>query len=116
LIPLLKFGRELQLISISPNGKHGNIGCRHQFHISQRPYILSPDNLSPELKTCAIEYLTKCKKLDLDPEQTNLINGLLKQIEQSDSDIMLWNKSQQFNQALDIIRNEDHTILFKESI
>ena len=115
LIPLLKFGRELQLISISPNGQHGNIGCRHQFHISQRPYILSPDNLSPELKTCAIEYLTKCKKLDLDPEQTNMINGLLKQIEQSDSDIILWNKNQQFNQALDIIRNEDHTTLFNES-
>jgi sulfatase maturation enzyme AslB (radical SAM superfamily) len=116
LMPLLKFGRELQINSITPMGRHGDIGCRHQFAVSQRPYRLSADNLSPELRIRAIEYLTECTNLDLDSEQSNMLHGLLKQIKQSKFDPALWSQSQEFNQVLDLIRNENHCVLFEEDL
>jgi hypothetical protein len=112
--PLLQLCRELQIKSISPNGRHGNIGCRHQFHISQRPYMLSADNLTPELKIQAVDYLIKCSEFDLDTEQKNMLQGLLNMIKQSEFDPSLWARGQQYNQILDRVRNQDHTVLFKE--
>ena len=114
--PLLQLCRELQIKSISPSGRHGDIGCRHQFHISQRPYMLSADNLTPELKIRAVDYLIKCLEFDLDSEQKNMLQGLLELLKRSKFDPALWARSQEYNQILDRVRNQDHTALFKEYI
>jgi pyruvate-formate lyase-activating enzyme len=69
LLPLLTFVREIQGESKAPRGLHGDQGCRHQFHVSQRPDHLSADNLSPDLQSNAIDHLTQCLTLDLNSEQ-----------------------------------------------
>jgi len=114
--PLLQLCRELQIKSILPSGRHGDIGCRHQFHILQRPYMLSADNLTPELKIRAVDYLIKCLEFDLDSEQKNMLQGLLELLKRSKFDPALWARSQEYNQILDRVRNQDHTALFKEYI
>ena len=113
---LLIFVRELQLSSISPNGQHGDIGCRHQFFVCRSPYMLAVNNLTPDLKSSAMNILSQCLALDLDSEQSNTLTGILKQLTTSDFNKEQWAISEEFNQTLDRIRNEDHTVLFKEII
>jgi len=114
LSPLLQLCRRLQAKSMSPSGRHGDLGCRHQFHISNRPYLLAADNWPGELQECAVNYLNDCLTLDLDSEQKNMLQGLLESVKQSKFDPALWARSQQYNQILDRVRNQDHTMLFKE--
>jgi hypothetical protein len=76
--------------------------------------MLSADNLTPELKIQAVDYLIKCSEFDLDTEQKNMLQGLLNMIKQSEFDPSLWARGQQYNQILDRVRNQDHTVLFKE--
>jgi sulfatase maturation enzyme AslB (radical SAM superfamily) len=111
--PLLKFVKGMQKISISPSGRHGDIGCRHQLHVCQRPYYLAADNLPNEQRNTVLAHLTQCLNFDLDSEQTNTLQSLITQIESAVFDPILWNKNQNFNFAIDQIRNEDHTLLFR---
>jgi len=113
--PLLEFGRRMQRLSVTPVGRHGDLGCRHQFHVCQRPYHLAVDNLAEELLPLAVDYLTSCLTLDLDDEQRNMLTGLIAQIKFAKYDSKLWEKSQSYNQILDQIRNEDHQTLHKYS-
>ena len=115
LKPLLEFGRRMQQLSITPVGRHGDLGCRHQFFVCQRPYWLAADNLSEELLRQAVPYLESCTTLDLDHEQRNMLDGLVGQIKSAKFDPELWNKSQSYNQTLDQIRNEDHLTLYEHS-
>lgn len=108
--PLLKFVRELQ------QNSNGRNGCDHRFFVSQRPYRLSADNLDPALKLQALQYLQNCNQLDLDSSQQNMLQGLIKQIEISEFDPALWEKSCNYNSTLDMLRNENHESLFKASI
>ena len=114
--PLLTFGREMQKLSASPNGRHGDLGCRHQFFICTRPYYLAADNLSEDLLEKAVVYLESCKKLDIDEEQSHMLNGLITQLSNSTCDPALWEKSQNYNQVLDNIRQQDHTSLYQVQI
>jgi organic radical activating enzyme len=113
LKPLLEFGRRMQQLSIIPIGRHGDLGCRHQFFVCQRPYLLAADNLSEELLIRAVTYLESCTTLDLDHEQRNMLDGLTTQIKSAKFDLQLWNKSQFYNQTLNQIRNEDHLTLYE---
>ena len=115
LKPLLEFGRRVQQLSITPVGRHGDLGCRHQFFVCQRPYWLAADNLSEELLIRAVTYLESCTTLDLDHEQRNMLDGLTTQIKSAKFDLQLWNKSQSYNQILNQIRNEDHLTLYEHS-
>ncbi len=114
--PLLKFIRKMQQISISPTGRHGDTGCRHQFYVCQRPYYLAADNLPAEQKIKVLLYLKQCLTLDLDTEQIGMLQGLIKQIELSDFDSDLWNTNQKFNSILDQLRQQDHTALFHSGL
>jgi organic radical activating enzyme len=116
LQPLLTFGRRMQLLSIGPQGRHGDQGCRHQFTVCQRPYYLCADNWPDELKFRALTYLQECLNLDLDKEQRNMISGLLSQITNATFDQDLWDRTQSYNQVLNSIRNENHTDLYQEQI
>jgi hypothetical protein len=111
--PLLEFGRRMQRLSVTPVGRHGDLGCRHQFFVCQRPYHLSVDNLSEELLPIAVDYLKSCLTLDLDNEQRNMLTGLIAQIKSAKFDSKLWGKSQLYNQTLDQIRQENHLTLYK---
>jgi len=111
--PLLEFGRRMQKLSATPLGKHGDLGCRHQFFVCSRPYYLSADNLSEDLLLQAIDYLKNCKKLDLDDEQSQMLNGLITQLSNATYDPIMWEKTQRYNTILDDIRNENHTSLYK---
>jgi len=111
--PLLEFGRRMQKLSVTPIGKHGDLGCRHQFFVCTRPYYLSADNLSEDLLVQAVVYLKNCKKLDLDDEQSQMLNGLITQISNATYDSKLWEKSQRYNHILDRSRNQDHNDLFE---
>jgi organic radical activating enzyme len=114
--PLLKFGHRMQQLSITPGGRHGDLGCRHQFFVCQRPYWLAADNLSEELRPRAINYLKSCQDLSLDDEQKNMLDGLIKQIESAQFDAKLWQHSQSYNGILNQVRNENHLNLFEEQI
>ena len=110
---LLEFGRRMQQLSVTPIGRHGDLGCRHQFFVCQRPYWLAADNLSEELQPQAVEYLRSCLELDLDIEQRTMLEGLINQIKNSKFNPNLWNRSQTYNQTLDQIRHENSSSLFK---
>lgn len=114
--PLLKFGRRMQKLSASPTGRHGDLGCRHQFFVTQRPYYLAASNLPEDVRLRSLPYLNSCQDLDLDNEQRNMLTGLIEQIESCQFDENLWNRSEQYNSILDRIRNENHKILFEEQI
>jgi hypothetical protein len=73
----------MQQLSVTPIGRHGDLGCRHQFFVCQRPYWLAADNLSEELQPQAVEYLGSCLELDLDIEQRTMLEGLINQIKNS---------------------------------
>lgn len=111
LMPLLKFTHELQLSSISPNGRHGDIGCRHQFFVCNGPNRLSAINWPNTLVGDVVAYLNQCLTLDLDSEQRTMLLGLLRQIQNNKFDPYFWNQSTELNSILDKIRNEDHTAL-----
>jgi len=113
LAPLLTFVREIQDESKAPRGLHGDQGCRHQFTVCQRPDHLSADNLSPDLQSKAIDYLTQCLTLDLDAEQTRTMQGVLTQVQQSEFDPVLWQSSVEFNTELDRIRRQNYLSLYQ---
>lgn len=112
LYKVLKLGRELQQESIFPKGKHGDTGCRHQFHVATKPYILAVDNITPELANQAVPYLENCLKLDLDQEQRDTLSGVLASIQGFNFDPELWNRSCEYNNELDLIRNQNHNDLY----
>jgi organic radical activating enzyme len=114
LRPLLEFGRELQRLGVAPLGRQGDLGCRHQFYVCQRPYHLAADNLTPELLSQAVVYLQDCEQLDLDTEQRNMLTGLIHQIKSAQFDPKLWQTNVDYNQALDSIRNENHMTLYNK--
>jgi len=116
LKPLLEFGRRMQRLSITPVGRHGDLGCRHQFFVCQRPYQLTADNWPEEQQVQLLAYLESCLDLDLDAEQKNMVAGLSAQIKSAVFDPTLWNQTQEYNQMLNQIRNEDHLTLYKEQL
>lgn len=112
LLPLLKFVREIQHDSRSPRGLHGDQGARHQFHVCQRPYYLAADNWPDKLKESVLNHLQQCQNLNLDSEQAAMVQGLSNAIAQSCFDPDLWQLSQQYNQELDTIRNQNYNMLY----
>ena len=116
LKPLLEFGRRMQKLSITPVGRHGDLGCRHQFFVCQRPYHLAADNLSEELQPLAVDYLESCVSLDLDAEQRNMLTRLIAQIKSAKFNPTLWERNQDYNQQIDQIRNENHLTLYKAQL
>jgi sulfatase maturation enzyme AslB (radical SAM superfamily) len=114
LKPLLEFGRRMQYLSQRPTGRHGDLGCRHQFFVTQRPYYLCADNWPDSIQSRAMTYLKKCLNLDLDQEQHSMLTGLIGQIESSVFDSELWEQTQIYNFELDSIRNENHQQLYQE--
>ena len=75
---------------------------------------MSADNLTEELQIQAITYLKSCLALELDDEQKNTVTGLIAQIQSAEFDPELWARSQNYNQLLNQIRNENHLTLFTE--
>jgi hypothetical protein len=116
LKPLLEFGRRMQQLSITPVGRHGDLGCRHQFFVCQRPYRLAADNWPDDQRDQVLTYLDSCLELDLNDEQRNMVTGLSKQIQSAVFDPSLWHRSQIYNQTLDKIRQEDHSILHRAQL
>jgi organic radical activating enzyme len=113
LRPLLKFGREMQMLSRSPSGLHGDLGCRHQFYVCHGEDYLNADNWPDHLKQKALDYLLSCLDLDLDFEQNNMIKGLMDQIASRKFDAQLWQSTQKFNASLDAVRNENSEFLYE---
>ena len=112
LASLLKFVKQLQRESIYPRGRHGDQGLRHQFIVTQFPSHLSVNCLPPDLKTQAIDHLNRCLGIDLDAEQKQTIQGLIKHLEQVAFNSYQWQRSQEFNQELDSIRGENYMELY----
>jgi hypothetical protein len=112
--PLLEFAVRMQEIGRTLNPRQGWYGIRHQFHVCQRPYRLSADNLTEEMLGRAAVYLKSCLDLSLDDEQKTTVVGLIKQIESAEFDPKIWEESLHYNQILNEIRNEDHLTLFQE--
>jgi sulfatase maturation enzyme AslB (radical SAM superfamily) len=104
LKPLLEFVLEIQRESQYPRGKHGEKGCRHQFHVCQRPYRLSANNWPVEMQPVVKQHLQECLELPIDFEQSAMLVGLLASITQANFDPRLWDQSQRYNQELDKIR------------
>jgi sulfatase maturation enzyme AslB (radical SAM superfamily) len=112
LAPLLVFVKQLQKDSIYPRGRHGDQGARHQFIVTQFPSHLSVNCLPPDLKVQAIDHLKHCLTIDLDAEQKQTIQGLIKHLEQVAFDSHQWQRSREFNQELDSIRGENYMELY----
>jgi pyruvate-formate lyase-activating enzyme len=111
LKPILALGREMQEKSRIPSGLHGDLGCRHQFHICHRPYYLAADNWPDNMKPKIESYLGSCLEMDLDDEQRSMVSNLLSLIKRSEFDSKLWQRTLEYNQTLDSMRNEDSSIL-----
>ena len=110
---LLLFVNEMKRESIYPRGLHGSDGCRHQFHVSQRPYLLAADNWPEELKPKVLDSLKDCAKLDLDNEQATMVTGLIQQISNAKFDQKLWQQNTQYNSILDSLRKENYQTLYQ---
>jgi hypothetical protein len=116
LKPLLKFVNQMKKNSVWPKGLHGDKGCRHQFHVCQRPYFLAADNLPPDIALQALDHLQQCLTLTLDTEQSQMISGLINAIENMRYDATLWKQSEDYNLTLDQIRFENHKNLYVKEI
>ena len=114
--PLLEFGRRMQKLSQIPSGRQGDLGCRHQFYVCQRPNHLSADNLTQAQLTQAVEYLQTCESLDLDDEQRNMLTGLIRQLQAAQFDSALWQHNHEYNLILDQTRGENHEILYEAQL
>jgi sulfatase maturation enzyme AslB (radical SAM superfamily) len=112
LKPLLEFVLDIQKESCSPRGRHGNEGCRHQFHVCQRPYYLSADNWPEWLKPNVLEHLRSCLDLPIDSEQQSVINGMINCISTAEFDEELWHQNLNYNQELDKIRDQNYNTLY----
>jgi sulfatase maturation enzyme AslB (radical SAM superfamily) len=114
LAPLLKFVREIQAESVFPRGRHGENGLRHQSTVILLPSLLAASNLPPELRQRAISHVSECLTMDLDPEQTQMLQGLLTQLHESKFNSFAWHRSEIFNDELDRIRGQNHVELYEE--
>lgn len=110
LKPLMNFVANLQ------QNSNGRNGCDHHFFVSQRPFHLSADNLTPELKQQALLYLQECQNIQLIPGQLDVLQGLIRQISDSVFDQQLWDLSTEYNQELDRLRSQNHQNLFIPAI
>jgi organic radical activating enzyme len=108
LAPLLRLVRDIQMQSIK-SGQMGSDGCRHQFFVCQRPYVLAADNWPTHYPV--LEYLNYCLTLDLNDVQRSTIENLVKAISNSKFNIDLWSRSVEYNAILDDVREENHNIL-----
>jgi sulfatase maturation enzyme AslB (radical SAM superfamily) len=108
LAPLLRVIRAMQLQSIE-SAQMGSDGCRHQFFVCQRPYMLAADNWPDP--SIALEYLDHCLTLDLDASQRSMLELLSESIRNSEFSAELWDRSEEYNTILDEIRGEDHNML-----
>ena len=106
--PLLKFVRKAQLDSRAPNGRQGDLGLRHQFSVGN-----SAINWPDTEKQLLIKYLEDCLRLDLDDEQSNMVSNLIVQLNTQTFNQSLWNRQRRLNTALDLIRSEQHKVLFQ---
>lgn len=107
---ILSLVRRLQIESLS--GRHGTAACRHLFFIIQQPYPLAADNLPPALKSDVLTDLQSYLDLDLDDDQRSTVKTLINLLQQSEYSEKLWQKDQTYNQILDQIRGQDHTVLY----
>lgn len=114
LKPLLKFVCELRKESIFPRGRHGDNGTRHQFAVLSHPAQLSAFNLPPALKQRAILHVSECLDMDLDQEQTQVLQGLLKQLQETEFNAKTWHSNEIFNDELDKIRKQNHLGLYEK--
>jgi len=112
--PLLKFVREIQKESVFPRGRHGKNGVRHQSVVLTSPSLLAATNLPLELKQRAILHVSECLNMDLDLEQTQVLQGLLKQLHETEFDATVWHRSKIFNNELDRIRKQNHLELYEK--
>lgn len=114
LAPLLKFVREIQKESIFPRGRHGEHGLRHQSTVILLPDLLAASNLPPELKQHAISHVSECLAMDLAPEQTQILQGLLTQLNETTFDSAAWHRTEILNNELDRVRVQNHVELYEE--
>lgn len=114
LKPLLEFVQELRKESIFPRGRHGEHGLRHQSTVILLPSLLAASNLPPELKQHAISHVSECLTMDLDQEQTQMLQGLLIQLQQSKFNLSAWHHTKAFNSELDKIRSQNHLELYEK--
>lgn len=116
LAPLLEFGRQMYTLSLPPQGRHGDQGCRHQFHVCQLPYYLAAVNWPPELQAKALQYVQNCAQLDLLPQQHDLVQRLVTSIKNNIFDEKIWQQGERYNQILDQARNQNHKILYEPQV
>jgi hypothetical protein len=114
LKPLLQFVKEIQTESVFPRGRHGKNGLRHQSTVILLPDLLAASNLPPELNQLAISHVSECLTMDLDPEQKQMLQGLLTQLGKNKFDPSAWNHNEIFNNELDRIREQNHVELYEK--
>jgi hypothetical protein len=68
------------------------------------------------MKLHVVKYLENCLTLDLDSEQQNAVSGLLNQIQNSQFDSNLWERTQEYNSILNNIRDQNHTKLYEQDM
>jgi sulfatase maturation enzyme AslB (radical SAM superfamily) len=102
---LFRYVRDLQKIS------NGYNGCYHQLHVCRTPSATAADNWPPDLKPKILDLLRSCL-LDLTDYQQEFLKNFCAIIEKSNFDDKSWNRSREFHDTLDAIRDQNHRILF----
>lgn len=116
LKPLLRFVREIQEISRPPTGRHGTEGARHLITIISSPQVLAANNWPDDIKPQVLDYLDDCLEMDLQSYQHEQLKNLQSSIKNTPFNATLWGRTQDFNNAFDLVRNENHRFLHQTAI
>jgi hypothetical protein len=87
-------------------------GVDHMFQLVSNPLYLVPWNLPPELRDRADQRIEKILQRSMESFNRDLFLQLKQSLQQQAFDASLWQRSCEFNQALDRIRQQNHTDCF----
>lgn len=76
------------------------------------PKRMSPYNWPSNLKLTVLEYLRSIDTNTLVDQQPGIISSLIDNIARWEFDSILWNESEEYNNILDQLRNQDHQQLY----
>ena len=87
-------------------------GVDHMFQLVSNPLYLVPWNLPSELRDRADQRIEKILQRSMKSSNRDLFLQLKQSLQQQAFDPELWQRSLEFNQTLDRIRQQDHTDCF----
>lgn len=97
---------------LSNKYQHRHNGRTQFIAVCNWPKRMSPYNWPENLKSVVLRYLNSINTADLVDQQPGCIESLIENIKNHCFDSILWNESEEYNNILDQLRNQDHQQLY----